>query len=227
MTAQQPEAPAPLVLPADEFAALKRSARILANIVARNHQAMEAARIEMRQNGPHAGMQWILNSLGDVWDDPETEWDGEESAQAWFDRTEEFYRATESAVDESAPVDTSRAVPARHAQRQERTGASQSDASESLGEVLHRARQAGGAGRPRPWPVEDWADRHPDLRALDEAMAEAVAVHAVAAERAKLAAIAAYVRQHKGDAGLSWVHAGDILAITGEPEERSDDKEPG
>ena len=33
---------------------------------------------------------------------------------------------------------------------------------------------------------------------------------------AKLAAIAAYVREHKGDAGFSWLHALDILAITGE-----------
>ena len=32
----------------------------------------------------------------------------------------------------------------------------------------------------------------------------------------KLAAVAAYVREHKGDAGFSWLHAQDILAITGE-----------
>lgn len=88
----------PLVMPAGELAALRRSARILANIVARNHQVMEAARIEMLQNGPHQGMQWILNSIPDVWDDPETEWDGKESAQAWFDRTEAFYRAAEAAA---------------------------------------------------------------------------------------------------------------------------------
>ena len=45
----------------------------------------------------------------------------------------------------------------------------------SPGQRLHEARQAGGARRPRPWPPEDWADRHPDLRALDEEMAEAAA----------------------------------------------------
>ena len=102
---QQPEAPAA------ELAALKRTARSLADIVARNHQAMEAARIEMRQNGPHAGMQWILNSLGDVWDDPETEWDGKESAQAWFDRTESFYRAARDDAERGSTiaVETSRA----------------------------------------------------------------------------------------------------------------------
>jgi hypothetical protein len=37
---------------------------------------------------------------------------------------------------------------------------------------------------------------------------------------AKLAAIAAYVEARKGDAGLSWMHALDILATTG-----SDEKE--
>jgi len=48
------------------------------------------------------------------------------------------------------------------------------DEPETLGEVLHRARQAAGEARPRPWPVEDWCDRDPALRALDEAMAAAV-----------------------------------------------------
>jgi hypothetical protein len=111
------------VTPDDELAALRRSARILANIVARNHQAMEAARIEMRQNGPHAAMQWILNSLPDVWDDPETEWDGRESAQAWFDRTESFYRAAESAADARLADDPSRVEPASLGQSGERSGA--------------------------------------------------------------------------------------------------------
>ena len=70
---------------------------------------------------------------------------------------------------------------------QPRSGASEPEPS--LGEILHRARQAGGAGRPRPWPVEDWADRHPDLRALDEAMAEAVAAAVRERDGARLAAI--------------------------------------
>ena len=125
-----PAAPArePLVLPPDEFAALKRSARILASIVARNHQVMEAARIEMRQAGAHAAMQWILNSLPDVWDDPETEWDGKESAGAWFDRTESFYRASESAAeapgDPDPSEDPSRALTGADGSAQERSAAS-------------------------------------------------------------------------------------------------------
>ena len=123
-----PAAPArgPLVLPPDEFAALKRSARILASIVARNHQVMEAARIEMRQTGAHAAMQWILNSLPDVWDDPETEWDGKESAGAWFDRTESFYRASESAAeapgDPDPGADPSRALARSHESTRQRAG---------------------------------------------------------------------------------------------------------
>lgn len=56
---------------------------------------------------------------------------------------------------------------------------------QSLGEVLHRARQAGGEQRPRPWPVEPWADRDPRLKELDEAMAAAVA--AVVRERFRAA----------------------------------------
>ena len=43
------------------------------------------------------------------------------------------------------------------------------------GQVLHEARIAGGEARPRPWPPEDWADRDPRLKELDEAMAAAVA----------------------------------------------------
>jgi len=39
---------------------------------------------------------------------------------------------------------------------------------------------------------------------------------------AKLAATAAYCRQHKGEAGFSWVRALDILAITGSEEEARD-----
>ena len=58
-------------------------------------------------------------------------------------------------------------------------------ADETLGEILHRARVAGGEQRPRPWPPEKWADRDPQLQRLDEDMAGAVA----AAERSRLAAV--------------------------------------
>lgn len=59
------------------------------------------------------------------------------------------------------------------------------DETPSLGEVLHRAREAGNAVRIRPLIPEDWADRDPRLQALDEAMAAAVA--AVVRERFRAA----------------------------------------
>jgi len=72
----------------DAIALLRDRARMLARIVAGSVQVMEAARIEMRQNGSDAAMQWIINAIGpDVKDwEPGEEWDGSESAQAWFDR---------------------------------------------------------------------------------------------------------------------------------------------
>ena len=41
-------------------------------------------------------MQWILNSLPDVFEDDATAWDGHESAEAWFDRAEAADRAAEA-----------------------------------------------------------------------------------------------------------------------------------
>lgn len=75
-----------------ELASTHRAAQTLARITESYRHVMEAARIEMKQNGPHEAMQWILNSLPDVWDDPASEWDGFESAEEWFDRTEPSYR---------------------------------------------------------------------------------------------------------------------------------------
>ena len=90
----------------------------------------------------------------------------------------------------------------------------------TLGEVLHRARVAGGEQRPRPWPPERWADRDPQLQRLDEAMAEAVAAAVREQEReraeTKLAEVRAYCEQRWVERdGFSWVRAYDILAIIG------------
>ena len=79
-----------------ELANAREACHMMARIVISQQCAMQAARIEMCQNGPHEGMQWILNSLPDVWDTPETEWDDKESAQEWFDRADAWYRAGES-----------------------------------------------------------------------------------------------------------------------------------
>lgn len=75
-----------------DLAGIRRAAQTLARITESYRHVMETARIEMKQSGPHEAMQWILNSLPDVWDDPASEWDGFESAQEWFDRTEPSYR---------------------------------------------------------------------------------------------------------------------------------------
>ena len=64
--------------------------QLLGRVVTGQARAMEAARIEMLQGSTHKAMQWILNSLPDVDDnDPEDQWDGFETAQEWFDRTDE------------------------------------------------------------------------------------------------------------------------------------------
>jgi hypothetical protein len=151
--------------PADELASLKRSCRILANIVARNHQAMEAARIEMRQNGPHQAMQWILNSIPDVWDDPETEWDGKESAQAWFDRTESFYRAAKEDAGASASDDSGRTLPTDPGRSREHPGAVPADYREALGRAAFGAHVSGLAEEEQP----PWQDRPPAWEELSDA----------------------------------------------------------
>jgi hypothetical protein len=121
MSAETPEA-----ITEAELARLREGARTLGRIVVGNHRAMEAARIEMRQNGPHAAMQWILNSLPDVWDDDETAWDGQESAEAWFDRTEAFYRASQidaaASGEAGASTHPPEVVPTPDGNARERTG---------------------------------------------------------------------------------------------------------
>ena len=83
----------------NEIARLRSGGRTLGKIVVRLQRTMEAARIEMHQNGPHAGMQWILNGLAPPVDEGDgLAWDGEESAQAWFDRVEAADRAASEAA---------------------------------------------------------------------------------------------------------------------------------
>lgn len=72
-----------------ELERLRSGARTLARTVVHMSRSMQAAAIEDQQNGADAAMQWILNSLPDVDDNPEDQhWDGKESAQEWLDRTE-------------------------------------------------------------------------------------------------------------------------------------------
>ena len=78
----------------NEIAKLRNACQLLGWVVTGQARAMEAARIEMAQGSTEKAMQWILNSLPDVWDDEETEWDGTETANEWWDRTDAFYRET-------------------------------------------------------------------------------------------------------------------------------------
>jgi hypothetical protein len=77
-----------------ELSRVQSGAHTLGRIITRLGQSMEAARIEMIQNGPEAAMQWILNSLPDVSDEaPEDQWDGKETATQWIDRIQAAGRA--------------------------------------------------------------------------------------------------------------------------------------
>lgn len=83
-----------------ELSRVQSAAQTLGKIVTRLGQSMEAARIEMIQNGPEAAMQWILNSLPDVSDEaPGDQWDGQETATQWIDRTQAADRAAAEAGD--------------------------------------------------------------------------------------------------------------------------------
>jgi len=109
---------------------------------------------------------------------------------------------------------------------------------ESLGEVLHRARQAGGVQRPRPWPIEDWAERDEQLKALDEKMAAAVEARVradIAADFKRLAAdLGRRPLVHPGVPGIerrvrqdTW-RAAAVVAVNGlSPQGRDDEKEAG
>ena len=82
----------------DEITRLRNACQLLGQVLTGHGRAMEAARIEMAQGSTEKAMQWILNSLPDVWDDEETEWNGTETANEWWDRTDVFYRAEKPAA---------------------------------------------------------------------------------------------------------------------------------
>ena len=80
------EAPADVMA---EITRLREACRTLGKIVTWQARSMRAAVIEDQQNGSNAAMQWILNSLPDVDDNPpELQWDGTETAAQWLDRVE-------------------------------------------------------------------------------------------------------------------------------------------
>jgi len=174
---QQPEAPASVDLeaPGDalvvelaglkaELARVRSGAETLGKIVSWQVQSMEAARIEMIQNGPEAAMEWILNSIPDVDDnDPEDQWNGTETAREWLDRTASAYRVTAAAAsEEKAPAVPSPPVAAVLDR-------------EALGRIVHETRCAENAKKDRPFVLEPWERRAPSQQELDMKIAEAVA----------------------------------------------------
>ena len=206
MSEHQPETPAHIDLeaPGDALAAevakLKSACRTLAKIVTGQHRAMEAARIEMAQGSTHKAMQWILNSLPDVWDDEETKWDGRESADEWWERTEDFYRA--AASEEKAPAAPPAPVAASLAIRCARCSTiapellmmrgevlcpscwDRAEAGgldrEALGRLVHDTRLACEAERAKAegrelFRLGTWGSRSDAQQALDIRIAEAVA----------------------------------------------------
>jgi hypothetical protein len=226
VTEQQPEAPAAPSSPvaADLEAALAKSregARTLGKIVVGQTRAMQAARIELAQGSAEKAMQWILNSLPDVWDDPEAEWDGRESAAEWWDRTDSFYREAEKPRTPSGgaepSVDTPRALPTLPDSARDDPGASPPECREALGRLVRDTWCAWASEQddPKPSWLLSWEEIDDGQREADMRIGEAVAGQA----GAKLASIAALCRGHLEQAergGACCPHlAGDILAITG------------
>ena len=70
-----------------ELAALRESGRMFAKLASRYGRVMEAALIELHQNGAETAMRWILNASEPPADEGDgLGWDGRESARQWFDR---------------------------------------------------------------------------------------------------------------------------------------------
>lgn len=73
---------------------LRNACKHMGSVIVSMSRQMECARIEMLQNGPERAMQWILNGLPDVDDNPPgMRWDGKESADEWFERTADYARS--------------------------------------------------------------------------------------------------------------------------------------
>jgi hypothetical protein len=70
-----------------ELERARSGARTLGTVVTALSRSLKAAYIELAQGHPAAAKKWVLNAVpGETWDGDE--WDGQETAQEWFDRTE-------------------------------------------------------------------------------------------------------------------------------------------
>jgi hypothetical protein len=116
------------------------------------------------------------------------------------------------------------------------------DPREPLGRIVHEKRLAFNSEKERPFVLQSWEDRDEGQRELDMRIGSAVAARALAdweAERAELTlarlsrsaviaritALCRGIRRSAPDGVTPVVAVERILAITGEPEERSDEKE--
>lgn len=118
------------------------------------------------------------------------------------------------------------------------------DPREPLGRLVHEQRLAFNAEKERPFVLLPWEDRDEGQRELDMRIGSAVAARALAdweAERteltlarmsrsvtiARIAALCRGIKRSAPDGVTPVVAVERILAITGEPQDRSDDKEAG
>jgi len=70
-----------------ELTQLQDANRMVVRTLDRFATIMEAAWIELQQNGAEAAMRWVENAVEpDVPGSNPDAWDGKESAKAWFDR---------------------------------------------------------------------------------------------------------------------------------------------
>ena len=70
-----------------EIERLRSGARTLGTVVVALSRTLKAAFIELEQGHPEDAREWIAQALEDSWDGDD-QWDGQETAQEWSDRTE-------------------------------------------------------------------------------------------------------------------------------------------
>ena len=67
----------------------ENACQLLGRTVTGLARTLEAAHIELVQGKPGNALEWILNATEYVHDGRADQWNGTETAQEWFDRTDE------------------------------------------------------------------------------------------------------------------------------------------
>ena len=96
-----PELVAEVVRLRAELRRAEDACQLLGRVVTDLSRTLDAARIELVQGKPANALEWILNAAEPADDDPEVHWNGTETAQEWFDRTDG--RASGAAPDVAEP----------------------------------------------------------------------------------------------------------------------------